>query len=65
MKMVEEYLADVANLERMANDAISEEAKVAFKTLADEYRKLAIKQAKQLGYPIPAPPKPDVPPNLK
>jgi hypothetical protein len=65
MKMVEEYVTAAASLERMANDAISENEKVAFKILADEYRKLAIKRAKQFGYPIPAPPKPDVPPNLK
>jgi hypothetical protein len=65
MKTVGEYLADAVNFERMADDAISDEAKAAFRNLADEYRRLAIKRAKQLGYPITPPPKPEVPPNLK
>jgi hypothetical protein len=45
----------------MADDITDEKAKAAFK--ADAYRKLAIKRAKELGYPLPAPPKPEVPPN--
>jgi hypothetical protein len=48
-------------VEYRADDAIDEKAKAALKNQADNYRKLAIKRAKELGYPIPAPPKPSVP----
>jgi hypothetical protein len=65
MKTVGEYLADAIKFERMAEDALDEKAKTAYKNLADDYRKLAIRRAKELGYPIPAPPKPSVPTEQK
>ncbi len=65
MQTVAEYLAEAIKFERMADDAIDEKAKIAFQNQADAYRKLAIKRAKELGYPIPAPPKPEVPTERK
>jgi hypothetical protein len=65
MQTVGEYLAEALKFERMADDAIDEKAKAAFKNQAGNYRKLAIKRAKELGYPIPAPPKPSVPTEQK
>ena len=61
METVSEYLAEAIKFERMAGDAVDEKTKAAFKNLADAYRKLAIKRAKELGYPIPPPPKPNMP----
>jgi len=61
MQTVGEYLAEAIKFERMADDAIDEKVKASFKNQADNYRKLAIKRAKELGYPIPAPPTPSVP----
>ena len=55
MQTVGEYLAEAIKFERMADGAIDEKAKAAFKNQADNYRKLAIKRAKELGYPISAP----------
>jgi hypothetical protein len=60
MQTVGEYLAEAIKFERMADDAIDEKAKAAFKNQADNYRKLAIRRAKELGYPIPPPPKPSI-----
>ena len=65
MKTVGEYLAEAIKFERMADDAIDEKAKAAFKDQGDAYRKLAIMRAKELGYPIPAPPKPGIPTEQK
>ena len=65
MVTVSEYLAEAIKFERMADDAVDEKSKAAFKNLADAYRKLAIKRAKEFGYPIPAPPKPDIPTEQK
>ena len=62
MQTIAEYLAEAVKFDRMADDAIDEKIKAAFKNQADAYRKLAIKRAKELGYPLPAPPKPDMPP---
>ena len=53
MKMVSEYLAEAVKFEQMAEDAIGDDARVAFKNQAEAYRKLAIKRAKQLGLPTP------------
>ena len=64
METVGEYLAEAIKFERMADDAIDEKAKAAFKNQAEDYRKLAIKKAKELGYPIP-PPKPSIPTEQK
>ena len=61
MQTVAEYLAEAIKFERMADDAIDVKAQVAFKNQADAYRKLAIKRAKELGYPIPAPPTTGIP----
>ena len=65
MKTVGEYLAEAIKFEQMAADITDVTAKAAFKNQADAYRKLAIMRAKELGYPIPAPPKPEVPPKQK
>ena len=65
MDTLAEYLAEAAKFERMADDAMDGKTKAALKQQADAYRKLAIKRAKELGYPIPAPPKPDVPAKQK
>lgn len=62
MKTVGEYLADAIKFEQMANDVTDTKSKAAFNSQADAYRKLAIMRAKELGYPIPPPPKPEVPP---
>jgi hypothetical protein len=65
METVSEYLAEALKFERMADDAVDEKSKAAFKDLAGAYRKLAIKRAKEFGYPIPAPPKPRIPTEQK
>jgi hypothetical protein len=52
MKLVTEYLAEAAKFERMAEDAISDDARVAFKNQAEAYRKLAIKRAQESGLPL-------------
>jgi hypothetical protein len=65
MQTVAEYLTEAIKFERMADDAIDGNVKVAFKNQADAYRKLALKRAKELGYPIPAPPKPGMPTEQK
>ena len=57
MKTLAEYLAEAIKFERMADDAIDERVKAAFKNQAYAYRKLAIKRAKELGTQTPdAPP---------
>lgn len=61
MQTVGEYLAEAIKFERMADDATDADTKAAFIELAVSYRKLAIKRAKDLGYPITPPPKPEVP----
>jgi hypothetical protein len=60
MKLVAEYLLDAIKFEQMAEDAHDEALKASFKKQAAEYRKLAIKRAKQLGMPVP-----DVSPETK
>jgi hypothetical protein len=49
MKLVTEYLAEAAKFERMAEDAISDEARAAFRNQAEAYRKLASKRMKASG----------------
>ena len=61
MQTVAEYLAEAIKFDRMADDAIDDKVKAAFKNQADAYRKLAIKRAKEFGYPLTAPPRPDLP----
>jgi hypothetical protein len=61
MQTVGEYLVEAVKFERMASEATDEETRAAFIELAVSYRKLAIKRAKELGYPITPPPKPEVP----
>jgi len=56
MKLVAEYLTDALKFERMAEDAIDDALKAAFKNQAAAYRKLAIKRAKDLGIPPPSVP---------
>lgn len=53
MKLITEYLAEAVKFERMADDAIDERVKSAFKNQAEAYRKLAIKRAHDLGAPPP------------
>jgi len=53
MKLVAEYLQDAIKFEQMAEDAQDEALKAAFMTQAGDYRKLALKRAKQLGMPLP------------
>lgn len=53
MKMVSEYLAEAVKFGRMAEDAIGDDARAAFKNQAEAYRKLAIKRAKEFGLPSP------------
>jgi hypothetical protein len=53
MKLITEYLAEAVKFERMADDAIDERVKAAFKNQAEAYRKLAIKRANDLGIPPP------------
>ena len=60
MKLVAEYLVDAIKFEQMADEANDEALKASFKNQAAEYRKLAIKRAKQLGMPLP-----DVSPETK
>ena len=60
MKLVAEYLQDAIKFEQMVEDANDEALKASLKKQAAEYRKLAIKRAKQLGMPLP-----DVSPEMK
>ena len=53
MKLVAEYLADAIKFERMAEDAKNEALKAALGKQAADYRKLALKRAKQVGMPLP------------
>jgi hypothetical protein len=53
MKLVGEYLQDSRKFEQMAEDATDEALKAAFMKQATDYRKLALKRAKQLGMPLP------------
>jgi hypothetical protein len=53
MKLVAEYLLDAIKFEQMAEDAKDEALKAAFIKQAADYRKLALKRAKQLGMPLP------------
>ena len=55
MRLVTEYLAEAAKFERMAADAISDDARKALKNQAEAYRKLAIKRAKESGFPLGVP----------
>jgi hypothetical protein len=50
MKMVAEYLFEAVKFERMASDTDNSELKAAFRKQASEYRKLAVKRAKELAY---------------
>ena len=51
--MVAEYLLDAIKFEQMAEDAKDEALKAAFIKQAADYRKIALKRAKQLGMPVP------------
>jgi hypothetical protein len=53
MKLVAEYLADAIKFDQMAEDATDEALKASLRKQAAEYRKLALKRAKQLGMPLP------------
>jgi hypothetical protein len=53
MKLVAEYLLDAIKFEQMAEDAKDEALKAAFIKQAADYRKIALKRAKQLGMPVP------------
>ena len=53
MKLVAEYLLDAIKFEQMAEDAKDEVLKAAFIKQAADYRKIALKRAKQLGMPVP------------
>jgi hypothetical protein len=57
MKMVAEYLFEAVKFERMASETDNPELKAAFLKQASEYRRLAVKRAKELGIPPP-----DIPP---
>ena len=60
MKLVAEYLLDAIKFEQMAEDTKDEVLKAACRKQAADYRKLALKRAKQLGMPLP-----DVSPEMK
>jgi hypothetical protein len=51
MKLVAEYLVDAVKFDQMAEDARDAALKASFRKQAAEYRKLALKRAKQLGMP--------------
>jgi hypothetical protein len=51
MKLVAEYLVDAVKFDQMAEDATDAALKASFRKQAAEYRKLALKRAKQLGMP--------------
>jgi hypothetical protein len=53
MKMVAEYLFEAVKFERMASDTDNSELKAAFRKQASDYRRLAVKRAKELGIPPP------------
>ena len=50
-EIVAEYLADAIKFDRMAEDATDAALKASFRKQAAEYRKLALKRAKQIGMP--------------
>ena len=60
MKLVTEYLLDAIKFEQMAEDAKDDALKAALRNQAADYRRLALKRAKQLGMPLP-----DVTPETK
>ena len=51
--MVAEYMFEAAKFERMATETHDSELKAAFKKQAAEYRKLAVRRAKEIGLPPP------------
>jgi hypothetical protein len=53
MKLVAEYLVDAVKFDQMAEAATDAALKASFTKQAAEYRKLALKRAKQLGVPPP------------
>lgn len=53
MKLVAEYLADAIKFDQMAEDATDTALKTSCRKQAAEYRKLALKRAKQLGMSPP------------
>jgi hypothetical protein len=57
MKMVAEYLFEAVKFQRMASETDNPELTAAFRKQASEYRRLAVKRAKELGVPPP-----DIPP---
>ena len=57
MKLVAEYLFEAVKFERMASETDNPELKAAFRKQASEYRRLAVKRAKELVVPPP-----DIPP---
>lgn len=53
VKLIAEYLADAIKFDQMAEDATDTALKASFRKQAAEYRKLALKRARQLGVPPP------------
>jgi hypothetical protein len=56
MKMLQEYLDNAANFDRMAKEESDPALKAQFEKQAAAYRKLAKERAKQYGMPTPSPP---------
>jgi len=56
--MVAEYLFEAVKFQRMASETDNPELKDALRKQASEYRKLAVRRAKELGIPPP-----DIPPD--
>jgi hypothetical protein len=54
MKLVTEYLEQVAEFDRMAAEATNPELKASLQNQAEACYKLAVNQAKRTGLPIPA-----------
>jgi hypothetical protein len=53
MKLIAEYLFEAVKFERMASETNDPELKAAFRKQAADYRRLAAKQAKEVGSPPP------------
>ena len=51
MKTLAEYLEEAAKFERLAEETIDQKLKLALKAQAEQYRKLALVRAEQLGIP--------------
>jgi hypothetical protein len=51
MKTIAEYLKEAAEFEHRAEEATDQKLKIALKGQAEQYRKLALARAEQLGIP--------------